>query len=65
MGMLTGPPADRFRVIAVDNRCTGRSAKPAGPYSVEQMAADIVGLMDRLDLPRAHLAGISLGGCRR
>ena len=62
MDMLTGPLAERFRVIAVDNRGTGRSAKPPGPYSIEQMAADVVGLMDRLHLPRAHLAGISLGG---
>ena len=62
MGMLIGPLADRFRVIAVDNRGAGRSAKPPGPYSIEQMAADVAGLMDRLDLPRAHLLGISMGG---
>ena len=58
MGKLTGPLAERFRVIAVDNRGTGRSVKPPGPYSTEQMAADVAGLMDRLHLPRAHLAGI-------
>lgn len=62
MGMLTGPLAEKFRVIAVDNRGTGRSGKPAGPYSIEQMAADAVGLLDRLGLSCAHLAGISLGG---
>ena len=60
--MLTGPLAERFRVIAVDNRGTGRSAKPPGPYSIEQMAADVVGLTGRLHLRSAHLAGISLGG---
>jgi 3-oxoadipate enol-lactonase len=62
MGMLIGPLADRFRVIAVDNRGAGRSAKPPGPYSIEQMAADVTGLMDRLDLPRTHLLGMSMGG---
>ncbi len=62
MGMLTGPLAESFRVIAVDNRGTGRSAKPPGPYTIEQMAADVAGLMDSLNLPSAHLAGISLGG---
>lgn len=62
MGRLTGPLAARFRVTAVDNRGTGRSAQPAGPYSIEQMAADVARLMDRLGLPRAHLLGISLGG---
>jgi 3-oxoadipate enol-lactonase len=62
MRMLTGPLARQFRVIAIDNRGSGRSAKPPGPYTVEQMAADAVGVMDHLGLPRAHLAGISLGG---
>jgi len=62
MSMLTGPLAASFQVTAVDNRGAGRSAKPVGPYSIEQMAADIAGLMHRLGLPRAHLAGISLGG---
>ena len=62
MGRLTGPLAGRFRVIAVDNRGTGRSAKPPGLYSIEQMAADVAGLLDRLDLPAAHVLGISMGG---
>ena len=62
MGGLTGLLATRFRVIAVDNRGTGRSAKPAGPYSIKQMATDTSALMDRLQLGRAHLLGISMGG---
>lgn len=62
MGMLTGPLAAQFRVIAVDNRSTGRSAKPPGPYTIEQMAGDVAGLIGQLGLTRVHLAGISLGG---
>ena len=62
MGGLTGPLATRFRLIAVDNRGTGRSAKPAGPYSIKQMATDTSAVMDRLQLGRAHLLGISMGG---
>jgi 3-oxoadipate enol-lactonase len=62
MDMLTRPLAGRFRVIAIDNRGSGRSSKPPGPYTVEQMAAEAAGVMDHLGLPRAHLAGISLGG---
>jgi pimeloyl-ACP methyl ester carboxylesterase len=62
MDTLTRPLAGRFRVIAIDNRGSGRSSKPPGPYTVEQMAAEAAGVMDHLSLPRAHLAGISLGG---
>ncbi len=32
------------------------------PYSLEDMAADTVGLMDALDIPQAHLVGASMGG---
>ncbi|MGA2825939.1 MAG: alpha/beta hydrolase [Streptosporangiaceae bacterium] len=62
MGTLIGPLAERFRVVVVDNRGAGRSSKPRGPYSIELMAGDVAGLMDRLDLPHAHVLGISMGG---
>ena len=54
--------AERFRVITFDNRGVGRSSSPEGPYSVPQMAGDVVGLLDALEVPRAHVFGISLGG---
>lgn len=62
MDRLIGPFAQRFHVIAADNRGAGRSSKPPGPYSIEQMADDVVGLMGRLELPRAHVLGMSMGG---
>ncbi len=51
------------RVVALDLRGHGRSAKPHDPsiYDVSAMAADIVALMDRLDIGRADLMGYSLG----
>lgn len=54
--------ATSCRVIAVDNRGTGRSSKPAGPYAIEQMAEDALALMDRLDVQRTDVLGISMGG---
>lgn len=51
-----------FRCYAVDNRGTGRSAKPAGRYSLEQMAADALAVLDAEGVERAHVIGASMGG---
>jgi pimeloyl-ACP methyl ester carboxylesterase len=50
-----------FRVIAFDNRDTGRSDRVAWPYSVAQMADDAVAVLDAAGERRAHVYGISLG----
>ena len=49
----------RFRCIAVENRGTGRSPKPPGPYSIEAMADDAAAALEGR---RAHVAGFSMGG---
>lgn len=54
--------AGRYRVVQMDLRGHGLTAVPRGPYSVEQLAADVGAAMDALDIERAHLAGVSLGG---
>lgn len=59
---ITPRLAERFRVIALDLKGFGRSARPVGDYSPEAQAALIIGLMDRLGVSRAALVGHSWGG---
>jgi len=52
------------RVIALDNRGHGDSAKLYDPeaYHIPLMASDVTALMDHLDIERADIMGYSLGG---
>jgi pimeloyl-ACP methyl ester carboxylesterase len=54
--------AEQFEVISIDNRGSGLSDKPAGPYTAQMLAADVIGLLDALDVPKAHIVGHSMGG---
>jgi aminoacrylate hydrolase len=51
-----------FRVITHDHRGTGLSTHSRIEYSVEQMAGDVLRLMDRLGIEAAHYVGHSTGG---
>jgi 3-oxoadipate enol-lactonase len=53
---------EHFRVVRFDARGHGRSPVPPGPYSLDDLVDDVVGLLDRLEVPRAHVVGLSLGG---
>lgn len=50
------------RVIVLDNRGSGRSDQPDEGYSVARMAEDVVELLHHLDVDRAVVLGLSLGG---
>lgn len=50
-----------FTCILIDNRGAGQSDKPSGPYTTEMMAGDTAGVMNALGIPRARVAGISMG----
>jgi pimeloyl-ACP methyl ester carboxylesterase len=52
----------RYRCFVVDNRGSGASSKPAGPYSTAQMADDYAGLIRSLGAGRVRVVGISMGG---
>jgi 3-oxoadipate enol-lactonase len=51
----------RFRVIRYDHRGHGQSPVPPGPYAINSLGGDLLGLMDRLGIARASLCGLSLG----
>lgn len=52
----------RYRVVAFDHRGHGDSEVPDGPYTIGDLGADVVGLLDELGVAKASYAGISLGG---
>jgi 3-oxoadipate enol-lactonase len=53
---------ERLRVIRFDARGHGESDAPPGPYTIEQLGRDLIAVLDDLDVERAHLCGLSLGG---
>ena len=74
MIMGLGAPGDKWKhnyellskwfwCIVPDNRGAGLSDKPeAESYTTEQMADDTIGIMDALDIKKAHVMGVSMGG---
>ncbi|MFM0737472.1 3-oxoadipate enol-lactonase [Paraburkholderia xenovorans] len=52
----------QFRVLRYDTRGHGHSEAPKGPYSIEQLSGDVIGLMDTLKIARANFCGLSMGG---
>ncbi|WP_127090741.1 3-oxoadipate enol-lactonase [Aquabacter cavernae] len=54
--------ARRFRVIRYDARGHGQSTAPDAVYSMGDLGRDLLNILDALNLPSAHLCGLSLGG---
>jgi pimeloyl-ACP methyl ester carboxylesterase len=61
---LVAQLAEHHRVIRYDHRDTGRSTATFedDPYGITDLAEDAVAVLDALDVPRAHVVGMSMGG---
>jgi 3-oxoadipate enol-lactonase len=51
-----------FRVVRYETRGHAGAPVPEGPYTLADLGGDVVALLDRLGVERAHFAGLSLGG---
>ena len=54
--------AASYNVLCYDTRGHGASDAPAGPYSLELLAADLLQLLRALGIERCHYVGLSMGG---
>jgi 3-oxoadipate enol-lactonase len=54
--------AASFRSVAPDGRGVGKSDSPPPPYSTKRLAQDALEILDALQIERAHVVGLSLGG---
>lgn len=54
--------SEHFQVIIFDNRGIGRSSNDDEPFTINDLAADTVRVLDALRIERAHVLGISMGG---
>ena len=51
-----------FRILRYDTRGHGQSSTTPGPYTIAQLAQDVLALLDSLQLDRVHFCGLSKGG---
>lgn len=57
-----GALAERHRVLRHDTRGHGKSAAPPGPYTIDMLTDDVLGLVAHTGAMRFYVVGISLGG---
>lgn len=51
-----------FRLLRYDQRGHGQTSAPKGPYSIEMLAHDFLGLLDSLNIDKVSFCGLSMGG---
>lgn len=62
VGFLLKPFAERFDVLAHDQRGLGKTAIPPGPYTMQDYAQDAIALLDHVGWDTCRVVGISFGG---
>jgi len=61
-GLQVADLAKHFRIITFDNRGVGETTVPSEPFTIADMAADTVGLMNAVGMDSANIFGVSMGG---
>lgn len=61
-GLQVAVFAKKFRCLMLDSRDSGRTDRATEPYRGADMAADLAGLLDALQVPKINVVGLSLGG---
>lgn len=54
--------AGKFRVVRYDTRGHGQSSATAGPYAIDQLADDVIALLNHLKVGQVYFCGLSMGG---
>ncbi|RMF21797.1 MAG: 3-oxoadipate enol-lactonase [Deltaproteobacteria bacterium] len=54
--------SERYRVLRYDTRGHGDTDAPKGPYTLEQLAGDVVALLEALGIAKTYFVGLSMGG---
>lgn len=60
-GVVDRLPRD-LRILRYDMRGHGLTGTPPGPYSMDDLRDDLLGILDRLDIAECTLVGLSVGG---
>lgn len=59
---LTAALEPSYQVIRLDARGHGKTDAPKGPYNMDRLADDVIGLMDHLGIKKSRYLGLSMGG---
>ena len=57
-----GPLTRHFRLVRYDRRGHGKSGAPKGPYTMERLGRDVLGVLDGLGIQKINWCGLSMGG---